>query len=414
MSILPVSLYRIKDVLFSLYSVNQLWTFVKKKCIIFKGIFRKGRRSEGKGSMSDLILYLGITLVGYFFGAKFNDKKEKFFWIGTVQTAAIIVLVLFMGMRMGANREITDNIGAIGIYALVMTIFTMALSILFITITRKIFGIDKKGYMQSHTNPSEKAGKAETVATATGAAAEAAEKAGAAEGARAEFAEEAGEELTEEIKTIEEKESGIDKMTFFIIGAVIIGMVVGYFCIRPIFGEHISTFETWAGIIIKVGLCVLLFFVGTDLGFEGTVVENFKKVGIRIFAFPLAVVLGTLLGAAIAGIIMGLDVKLSLAIGAGFGWYTLAPGIIMEAGYLTGSAISFLHNVMREFFSILLIPFVASKVGYIETCGMPGAAAMDVCLPIVERSTRSEIAIYSFVSGVVLSILVPVLVPLLV
>ena len=351
--------------------------------------------------MSDLILYLGITLVGYFFGAKFNAKKEKFFWIGTVQTAAIIVLVLFMGMRMGANREITDHIGAIGIYALVMTIFTMALSILFITITRKIFGINKKGYMQSHTNPSKEAGAAE-LATSVETAEE------------AESAEEVREELAEEIKAVEEKESGIDKMTFFIIGAVIIGMLVGYFCIRPAFGEHISTFETWAGIIIKVGLCVLLFFVGTDLGFEGTVVDNFRKVGIRIFAFPLAVVLGTLLGAAIAGIIMGLDMKLALAIGAGFGWYTLAPGIIMEAGYLTGSAIAFLHNVMREFFSILLIPFVASKVGYIETCGMPGAAAMDVCLPIVERSTRSEIAVYSFVSGVVLSILVPVLVPILV
>ncbi len=354
--------------------------------------------------MSDLILYLGITLVGYFFGAKFNAKKEKFFWIGTVQTVAIIVLVLFMGMRMGANREITDNIGAIGIYALVMTIFTMAFSILFITITRKIFGIDKKGYMQSHKESSGKG--AATGAAAAAVAAKTAEEAEAVETAR--------EELVEEIKTVEEKESGIDKMTFYIIGAVIIGMLVGYFCIRSAFGDNISTFETWAGIIIKVGLCVLLFFVGTDLGFEGTVVENFKKVGIRIFAFPLAVVLGTLLGAAISGMIMGLDVKLSLAIGAGFGWYTLAPGIIMEAGYLTGSAISFLHNVMREFFSILLIPFVASKVGYIETCGMPGAAAMDVCLPIVERSTRSEIAIYSFVSGVVLSILVPVLVPLLV
>ena len=49
---------------------------------------------------------------------------------------------------------------------------------------------------------------------------------------------------------------------------------------------------------------------------------------------------------------------------------------------------------MRDF-SILLIPFVAKKIGYIETTGMPGAAAMDVCLPIVEKSTRSDIAVYS-------------------
>ena len=83
----------------------------------------------------------------------------------------------------------------------------------------------------------------------------------------------------------------------------------------------------------------------------------------------------------------------------------------MENGYVTASAVSFLHNVMRELFSIVLIPAVAKKVGYIETTGMPGAAAMDVCLPIVEKSTRSDIAVYSFVSGVILSILVPILVP---
>ena len=86
----------------------------------------------------------------------------------------------------------------------------------------------------------------------------------------------------------------------------------------------------------------------------------------------------------------------------------------MEAGYITASAVAFLHNVMRELFSILFIPLVAQKIGYIETTGMPGAAAMDVCLPIVEKSTRSDIAVFSFVSGVILSILVPVLVPVII
>ena len=45
---------------------------------------------------------------------------------------------------------------------------------------------------------------------------------------------------------------------------------------------------------------------------------------------------------------------------------------------------------------------------------MPGSAAMDVCLPIVEKSTRSDIAVYSFVSGVILSTAVPILVPLII
>ena len=71
-----------------------------------------------------------------------------------------------------------------------------------------------------------------------------------------------------------------------------------------------------------------------------------------------------------------------------------------------------MHNVMRELLGILLIPIIAKKIGYIETVSLPGAAAMDVCLPVVEKATRGDIAVYSFISGVVLSIAVPILVGL--
>jgi len=39
---------------------------------------------------------------------------------------------------------------------------------------------------------------------------------------------------------------------------------------------------------------------------------------------------------------------------------------------------------------------------------------MDVCLPIVEKATSGEIAVYSFISGLILSALVPVLVPIII
>ena len=203
-------------------------------------------------------------------------------------------------------------------------------------------------------------------------------------------------------------------MTVLIIIAVIVGMIIGYFVIRDIFAGRMEEFDSAAGIGIKVGLCLLLVFVGLDLGLDGTVVSNFKRVGFRILAVPAATIIGTLIGAAAAMPFIGMSLRECLAVGSGFGWYTLAPGIIMEAGYLTASAVSFLHNVMRELLAIVFIPLVAKKIGYLETTAMPGAAAMDVCLPIVEKATRSEIAVYSFVSGVILSILVPVLVPIII
>ena len=166
------------------------------------------------------------------------------------------------------------------------------------------------------------------------------------------------------------------------------------------------------GLMITIGLCILLFFVGLDMGLEGTVFTQIKTVGFRVLVIPVAVIGGSLLGAVVCGIILPLSMKEALAIGSGLGWYSLAPGIIIDHGLVVASAISFLHNIMREVLSFVLIPIVAKKIGYIETVALPGAAAMDVCLPIVERQTRSDIAIFSFVSGLVASFVVPVLVPL--
>jgi len=331
--------------------------------------------------MGDLILYLGITLVGFLLGSRFRDRKTMFGWTSKVQLAALIILVLLMGMRMGSNAEVIANLSTIGVSALLMTVVIMICSIAAIWLARQVLRIDRCGRLK--VSGTSEAGAGET---------------GSAAGSDAE----------------EEGAGGSNSTTVAIIASVAAGMAIGYLVIRNIFAGNMETFDDMAGLGIKIGLCLLLIFIGLDLGLDGTVVENFKKVGLRILVFPAVVMVGTLAGAAACSLFMELSLKECLAIGAGFGWYTLAPGIIMENGYVTASAVAFLHNVMRELFSIIFIPLVAKKIGYIETTGMPGAAAMDVCLPIVEKSTRSDIAVYSFVSGVILSTAVPILVPLII
>jgi uncharacterized membrane protein YbjE (DUF340 family) len=99
-----------------------------------------------------------------------------------------------------------------------------------------------------------------------------------------------------------------------------------------------------------------------------------------------------------------------MAIGSGLGWYTFAPILLSEYSQEI-SAISFMHNVMRELFGLMLIPIVAKYIGYVEAVGLPGGAAMDVGVAVVERVAGPNAAVYSFVAGVVLSAVVPVLVP---
>ena len=114
-----------------------------------------------------------------------------------------------------------------------------------------------------------------------------------------------------------------------------------------------------------------------------------------------------------AGLFLPLGIKDSMAAASGMGWYSLAPTLLAPYS-LSVSAVAFLSNVMREIFSILFIPLVARYIGYVECAALPGAAAMDTVLPVVVGATHERITIYSFTSGVVLSLAVPILVPAIV
>lgn len=193
-------------------------------------------------------------------------------------------------------------------------------------------------------------------------------------------------------------------MIKIVLASVACGGLFGYF-------TGSESFLSASEYIIIGGLSLLLFFVGFDIGIAGTAAKNIRKAGLRVFAFPAATIAGTLAGTALVSFFIGLRPGDAMAVGSGFGWYTLAPFII-EPYSQELSAMSFLYNVMREMAGVITIPIVAKYVGYVETTCLPGAAAMDVCMPVVEKSTNGETAIYSFVSGVVLSAAVPVLVPL--
>lgn len=184
------------------------------------------------------------------------------------------------------------------------------------------------------------------------------------------------------------------------------GMLAGYFIVPP---EFIAV----SGNVLIGGLCVLMFFVGMDLGISGTVVPNFKKVGWRVVVFPIMVILGTSAGTFIASLFLPISGKEAMAIGAGMGWYTFAPVLLSDYSAQI-SAISFLHNVMRELFGLMLIPVVAKYIGYVEAVGLPGGAAMDVGVAVVDRVAGANAAVYSFVAGLILSVCVPILVPFII
>lgn len=322
--------------------------------------------------MGLLLMYWSFLAVGYIVGAKLKERADKFHAVQKAVMLMVYIMVLIMGLRMGVNEQVTSNLGTIGIQSLVITFVSVVGSILAIALSRKFLSIDKFGN---------------------------------AKGTLAE------ENISAESSKVDASDI---KSTLVILSFVIIGMAAGCFIIAGMLPEILPAFDKISSLLLSVFLCILLWFVGFDLGLSGNVAANIKSVGFKVLVFPFAAVIGTLIFGTAACMIFGFSIREGLAISAGFGWYTYAPSVIASAGeqYMVASAVSFMYNVIRETAGIILIPILAKKIGYLEVTGIPGVAAMDVCMPIVERSCRHDTVVYSFAIGLLMCIVTSILVPI--
>ena len=334
--------------------------------------------------MLDLLIYLAVTVAGYFIGARLKKQNKTWNWVGRLQTLVIILLVFLMGSRIGASEEIVASLGTIGLISFVFTILIMIVTVLAFTVVRRILGFDRYGRRG--------AARQASAADASGKSS-AADKAGAVDATGAVDA--AGAEG-------ETAKPRLNSLTIIMVIFVAVGIAAGYL-ILP------DGFIAVTGTLLMITLCMLLVLVGIDIGTEGTLLVNFKSAGWRVVVFPFVSIGAMLLGSVIAALFLPFSVQDSVCIGSGLGWYSLASAMLVDYSAKI-SAISFMHNVIREIVGILFIPTCAKHLGYIECYSLPGASSMDVCLPLVEKAADSTIAVYSFVNGVVLSAAVPVLV----
>lgn len=325
--------------------------------------------------MGYLFLYLAITVVGYIIGAQLNKRDIEASWIGKAQILVIILLVFFMGSRIGANEQILESLDTIGLIAFAYTMIIFAFTCAGFFITRKALGFDRYGIRHVDRLPMEVE----------------------------EVAESAGANSVDE-DTEPPRPSKINWLTILIVIFVVIGILAGYLVLPESFMAH-------TGNLMTLTLCMLLITIGVDVGTDGTIGQNFKSAGWRIFVFPLTSMVFMMIGSLFASLVLPMGVRDSMCVGAGFGWYSLAPAMLAEYSAKI-SAISFMHNVFREVIGMLLIPLVARRIGYIESYSIPGSPSMDVCLPVIEKSTSSDVAVYSFICGAILSASVPVLVSL--
>lgn len=321
--------------------------------------------------MALLALYWSIMIVCYLLASRLRRFAPRFGFVYRLLSLSISVLVLLMGLRMGANREVTGSLGTIGAQALLMTVLAAAGSMLGAFTVRRALRIDR-------------------CARPLGAGQEGPETRGAAD----------AQAQREGIRT-----------SLHILAMVAAGMLLGCFVLPHVC--DVDAFQAASGSWMTAALCVMIGLIGFTMGLENKLTAILRSASIAVLLVPLAMVGGTLAAGAVYSLVSPLSLQEGLAVSAGFGWYTFAPSVIAGAGHAVASAVAFLHNVLRETLGIVLMPIVAAKIGYIEAVTLPGTAAMDIGVTIAERCCNVETMPYSFACGMASSLFCALLVPLI-
>lgn len=191
---------------------------------------------------------------------------------------------------------------------------------------------------------------------------------------------------------------------------VVCVFVLGFFLGKTgIVGDRIAGLhpELWV-------LYVLLFTVGIGIGANTGAFGVVRRMHARILLVPLAVIAGTLLGSGIATLFLpGITLPQGLAVGAGFGYYSLSSVIISKIEDETLGLIALVSNLIREIVTLFLSGPIARLFGPLAPIAAGGATAMDTSLPVITRASGSGYAVVAVFSGMVLTLLVPFIVPLL-
>lgn len=159
-------------------------------------------------------------------------------------------------------------------------------------------------------------------------------------------------------------------------------------------------------------LCALLLFVGVSVGGDHHFWQTIRqRDNLRLALLPLLVILGTLAGVAAASLLLPtLPLRDALAVGAGFGYYSLSSVLLTQLRGETLGVIALLANLMREIITLVLAPLLVRFFGKLAPIASGGATAMDSTLPIIVRFSGKEYSIAALFSGIVLTAAVPFLI----
>ena len=158
-------------------------------------------------------------------------------------------------------------------------------------------------------------------------------------------------------------------------------------------------------------LCGLMFRVGLSIGHDPQTIQNFRSLNPRLMLLPVGTILGTLTAAALVSLLFSHRTTTEcMAVGSGFGYYSLSSIFITEYKGAELGTVALLSNISREIITLLCAPLLVRWFGNLAPISSGGATTMDTTLPIITQCAGQKFVIISIFHGFVVDFSVPFLV----
>ena len=333
----------------------QILTFVPNSCI--RHLAALAKNYELCRMLKVICIIWGFAAVGYLL------RRWPQLWVARLITYSIWVMLFCIGIEVGANKVLMNSLGRLGLESLTVTLVTA-----FCCGTGCLF------FWNFISGSSFR-----------------------------------------KIRKLEEKESSAEKKkfsfgklwhtlqeSFIIVAFFIAGVFAGLF-----FGcEFIPADAT------LYSLYVLLACVGFGIGQNRDLVRSLKSTKKKLMLLPLVTVLCTWAGSLLtAAIFPHHSITEWLAVGSGFGYYSISSIIITEVKGAELGTIALIYNVMREIFVIVFAPLIFKHFGPLAPISIGGATTADTTLPAITRVSGTALVPVSIFHGILVDFSVPFIVP---
>ncbi len=193
--------------------------------------------------------------------------------------------------------------------------------------------------------------------------------------------------------------------------ALMSGKYLGLVVVGIILGDLLKWPLSYLNSVVTFILFVVLFIIGFQLRQQGVSMRDIlaNRTGMLI---SLIIVISSICAGIFSAYLLGLKSSEGLMLSSGFGWYTLS-GILTSKliNHQVGTA-SFFIDFLREIIAIVLIPLFGRK-NPIPFIAYGGATSLDFTLPVIKINLGEEVVPIAITSGMILTVLVPVLIPVM-